>query len=174
MGTGWVMTPPKVLAAAILAAAALAVPSAAQADGPSDARARPQAVAVGVFSANLNGVSVFRQTDTTVKVNGFYFGLPANRSFFTVAYANNVCDPAQAFPVGPFYTNARGFGRLSTSVPAPAGIVAGTDSISVRRGDDATDIDRDTLVGPTDVVAVPGQPSIGLVECDSGPSPSSR
>jgi len=164
------MSPLKGSAAAAIVATAFAVPFAASA---SASAASGQSVAVGKFNRSLVGASVFRQTGTTVSVNGLYGRLPgrlpANRSFFTVAYANRQCDPAQAFPVGPFTTNRYGVGSLSTTVSGMAGLVAGTRSVSVRRGDDATDIDQDGLIGPTDVVAVPGQPGIGLIECDANP-----
>lgn len=47
--------------------------------------------------------------------------------------------------------------------------VAGTMSVSVRMADTAADLDQDGRTGPTDVVAVAGQPAIGLVDCDTTP-----
>ena len=147
------------LATAALATAAPAVASAN--DGPN--------LALGKFSRNLLGASAFAQSGTNIAVNGAYFFLRPNRSYFTVIYANGNCDPAQAFPVGPFTTDQWGRGVLSTSVTGAASLVAGTKSVSVRRGDDNTDIDKDGKTGPTDVVAVPGKPGIGLIECDGAP-----
>lgn len=72
-------------------------------------------------------------------------------------------------------TNSRGRARLAASVPRPAGVDFGaTGSVSVRIADtdrrgNPTDQDKDGLTGPTDVVAVPGKPRIGLVECDRRP-----
>ncbi len=134
----------------------------ANADTPSTARA--------VFSRNLLGASSFAQSGTSIRVTGLYSGLKPNRAYFTVVYGNGICDPAQAFPVGPFWTNQNGIATLDTTVTAPAGLVSGTMSMSVRRGDNQTDIDHDGKKGPTDVVAVPGQPSIGLIECNGHPT----
>lgn len=145
--------------AVALAGTVAAVPATAQATGPD-------AVKVGAFNRNLIGASVFRQTGTAITVNGAYVRLAPRSSFFTVIYANGNCDPAQAFPVGPFQTNRYGIGTLRMTVSGAAGLVAGSKSISVRNGDDSTDRDGDGLTGPTDVVAVAGQPSVGLVECD--------
>ncbi len=85
---------------------------------------------------------------------------------------NTVCDPAQAFPLGPFTTDRCGCARFTTTAPAPAAVdVGNAGTVSVRIGDDATDQDGDGFTGPIDVVAVPGQPSIGLVECSTRPCP---
>ena len=129
-------------------------------------------VAIGTFySRDVVGVSVFKQQATTIQVVGRYAGLRPNHAYFTVIYANNVCDPAQAFPIGPFWTNRYGLGSINQSVANPNGVsVGGTMSVSVRRGDNQSDIDGDGLLGPTDVVAVPGQPSIGLIHCDTAPT----
>lgn len=141
--------------------------------GAAAAPAPTGPVATGVFYHRLLGISRFRASadGTQVTVHGRYALLAPNSSYFTVIYANAVCDPAQAFPVGPFTTDSRGIGRLDTTVPTKIpGLVAGTRSVSVRIGDTAADLDGDGKTGPTDVVAVPGQPSIGLVECDSVPT----
>jgi hypothetical protein len=125
--------------------------------------------AVGVFHTNLIGTSIFTQTSpTTVRLQGSYTHLIPGAPYFSVIYANKNCDPAQAFPIGPFFANAHGNAQVDLTVTGPAP-VSGTMSVSVRHGDDATDQDHDGKLGPTDVVAVPGQPSIGLVECDNAP-----
>lgn len=129
----------------------------------------PDAV-FGTFSRNLAGASSFVQTGSNVAVYGLYAGLKRNTSYFTVVYGNGNCDPAQAFPVGPFVTDKLGRAALAASVALPAVVDLGlTGSVSVRRGDTNADLDGDGLTGPTDVVAVPGTPSIGLVECDRSP-----
>lgn len=160
----------KILVAAIAAPLILAgSASPAAADGSSSTTPVPTATAI--FTHNLLGISHFTQRGATVRVRGAYALLAPVSAYFTVVYGNTVCDPAQAFPIGPFYTNAQGFGRISQSATTTIpGLVAGTMSISVRRGDDSTDIDGDGLFGPTDVVAVPGTPSIGLIECNSAPT----
>lgn len=141
--------------------AAHAAAPAATADGGS---------AVGQFSRHLFGYSKFVQSGTTIRVTGGYFFLTPNKAYFTVIYGNKKCDPAQAFPVGPFTTNQYGFAILDTTVTAPtAGFVAGTMSVSVRRGDNKNDVDGDGITGPSDVIAVPGKPFIGLQECDRAP-----
>jgi hypothetical protein len=129
-------------------------------------------VAVGSFhSRDVTGYSVFKQQATTIQVVGKYTGLKPNRPYFTVIYSNNICDPAQAFPIGPFFTDHHGNGWINQSVANPNGIsVGGTMSVSVRRGDNQSDIDHDGLLGPTDVVAVPGNPPIGLIHCDGRPT----
>lgn len=129
----------------------------------------PGDVAIGDFYHRLLGTSLISQAGTNAQVYGRYAGLGRNRAYFTVAYGNTNCDPAQAFPIGPFYTDARGRATFAASVPLAVDL-GGTGSVSVRRGDNATDIDGDGLTGPTDVVAVPGQPGIGLIECDSNPA----
>jgi len=126
--------------------------------------------AVGVFHTNLLGVSVFTQAGVgQIRVQGSYSRLVPGAPYFTVIYGNTICDPAQAFPVGPFYASSRGTLRVDTTVASPIAPVRGTGSVSVRHGDTAADLDGDGKVGPTDVVAVAGQPSVGLVECDNAP-----
>lgn len=156
--------------------AAIAVPlilagsaSPAGAASPSSTPTVPTATAG--FYHNLFGVSRFTQRGSTVRVRGAYAFLKPSSAYFTVVYGNSICDPAQAFPIGPFYTNTQGFGTINQSATTTIpNLVAGTMSISVRRGDDSTDIDGDGLFGPTDVVAVPGNPSIGLIECNGAPT----
>ena len=152
-----------------LAAALLAVSGAA-----------PQTAAIGLFSQNLRGVSTFVEEGSTIHLRGAYAGLNPKRSYFSVLYGNGNCDPAQAFPVGPFRVRGNGAGGADVVAPNPAAAgmplidVAKTGSISVRIGDtdrkgNPTDQDGDGNYGATDVVAVAGQPSIGLVECDTSP-----
>lgn len=127
---------------------------------------------LGYFTQNLRGYSLFTQDPTTqtITVKGAYRGLAPNSPYFTVVYGNRNCDPAKAFPIGPFFSNARGRATVNlTSTPAPFDLGSGTMSASVRIGDTAADIDKDGKLGPTDVVAVAGQPSIGLVECNTSP-----
>lgn len=125
--------------------------------------------AIGVFHTNLIGTSIFTQISaTSIRLQGSYQRLIPGAPYFSVLYGNTTCDPAQAFPVGPFFADRRGQVQVSITVTGTK-IVATTGSISVRHGDDATDQDKDGKLGPTDVVAVPGQPSIGLVECDNAP-----
>ena len=132
----------------------------------------PGSAVAATFQRKLNGRSQFVSTNAgALEVYGQYAGLPANSPFFTVIYGNGNCDPAQAFPVGPFYTDANGRATFAANVPLPATVNVGqTGSASVRMGDTLMDIDKDGKVGPTDVVAVPGTPSIGLVECDYNPN----
>lgn len=125
--------------------------------------------ASATFSANLTGTSQFVQTGTSVTVTGSYSRLKPGHSYFTVVYGNGNCDPAAAFPVGPFVANSFGVATLSTTLTAPAGLVAGTMSMSVRRGDSQMDRDHDGLLGPSDVVAIPGHPKVGLIECNYHP-----
>ena len=130
----------------------------------------PADLAIGTFHRNLYGTSVFVAAGSSVNVYGTYAGLKRNSAYFTVMYGNKICAPAQAFPVGPFITDANGFATLAANVTLPAAVDVGAPgSVSVRRGDDATDQDGDGKTGPSDVVAVPGKPGIGLVECDSNP-----
>lgn len=125
--------------------------------------------ATGVFHTNLLGVSIFTQASpTTIRLQGSYSRLIAGAPYFSVIYGNTNCDPAQAFVIGPFFADRHGRANVDITM-AGTNIVAGTGSISVRHGDDATDQDRDGKTGPTDVVAIPGQPSVGLVECDNAP-----
>ncbi len=126
------------------------------------------ATATAVFYKNLLGYSKFTQSGTSITVDGSYTRLRPNRSYFTVIYGNKNCDPAQAFPVGPFTTDGKGRATLNMTVAATVP-VSGTQSMSVRRGDNNTDIDNDGKLGPSDVVAVPGSPSVGLIECNRHP-----
>ncbi len=165
-------TTPYVLAAAAAALASVATAVPAQASPtPLTTVGSPGPVVVGTFHKKLAGTSAFVVTPdaTTALVYGAYAKLGRNRAYFTVAYGNAVCDPAQEFPVGPFTTDAKGRGTLAAAVPLNGVSLAGSGSVSVRIGDDATDQDKDGKTGPTDVVAVPGQPKIGLVECDKHP-----
>jgi hypothetical protein len=130
--------------------------------GPTTPTAR------AIFYRGLLGESTFVQGSGQIAISGRYTHLIPGNSYFTVIYANGNCDPAQAFPVGPFTADANGNAALDTTVPT-AVLVSGTKSMSVRRADTQYDEDGDGKTGPTDVVAVPGQPSIGLVECDATP-----
>lgn len=148
----------------VLGAAALMLTAA-----PAMAAPTTTATATAVFSANLTGTSSFSQVGTVVTVAGSYSGLKPGHSYFTVVYGNGNCDPAAAFPVGPFVANAAGAATLSATLTAPAGLVAGTMSMSVRRGDSQMDRDHDGKLGPSDVVAIPGHPKVGLIECNYHP-----
>lgn len=161
-----------VAAATASLAAILASAPAQAAPTPQTTIGTPGAVVVGTFHKKLLGTSAFIVTPdgTTALVYGAYSRLAKNRAYFTVAYGNGVCDPAQAFPVGPFTTDNRGRATLAAAVPLNGVSLAGSGSVSVRIGDDATDQDGDGKTGPTDVVAVPGMPKIGLVECDRSPN----
>ena len=135
----------------------------------SSASAAQGDLAVGTFTHNVLGYSVFEQPDNaSIRTVGQYLFLRPGQSYFTVIYANGNCDPAQAFPVGPFVADKYGRGRINVLTPSTVP-VGGTGSISVRRGDNASDIDGDGKTGPSDVVAVPGKPYIGLIECDRHP-----
>ena len=124
--------------------------------------------ATAVFNRNLVGHSDFQQSGSTYHVTGQYAGLVAGNSYFTVIYGNANCDPAQAFPVGPFTAGQLGTSSLDTTVVS-AVPVRGTRSMSVRMADTSADLDGDGKTGPSDVVAVAGQPQIGLIECDTTP-----
>lgn len=124
--------------------------------------------ALATFNRGLQGASLFTQQSGAINVRGGYRNLLPGQSYFTVIYANNNCDPAQAFPVGPFTADNNGYASLNTTV-ATTVPVSGTMSMSVRRADSSIDEDRDGKAGITDVIAVAGQPAIGLVECNSHP-----
>ncbi|MDQ6849145.1 MAG: hypothetical protein M3070_04015 [Actinomycetota bacterium] len=155
-----------ILTISLTAGLATATSAAATTNGPGDTSS---ASATALFYRNLLGYSRFSQDGSAITVTGLYRGLRPQHAYFTVVYSNGNCDPAQAFPVGPFYTDGKGRGALNTTVTGAAGLVAGTMSMSVRRGDNNSDIDHDKLLGPTDVVAVPGKPRIGLIECQGNP-----
>lgn len=127
----------------------------------------------GRIGVGLSSITAADATD--LKVVGAYGGLGRSKPFFTVIYGNTNCDPAQAIVFGPFYSDAQGRATVNVTVPVPAAVgtaaaaLAGAGSVSVRIGDTAADIDRDGKTGPTDVVAVPGTPAIGLVECNDQP-----
>ena len=130
--------------------------------------------ALGTFNGNASGNSVFVQSGNTVRLIGVYSDLVPGQAYFSVIYGNGQCDPAQAFPVGPFTANGRGNASANLTATLPANVtVSGTMSISIRRGDVRkgvnTDQDGDGKTGPTDVVAVPGKPGVGLVDCDYAP-----
>lgn len=178
------MRSPRLLLATLAAIAltlAVALPAAAHDDGGGrggfSSFLPPTDIAVGNFySRSVVGASVFTAVpNQQVLVYGTYRNLTPGQSYFTVIYGNKVCDPAQAFPVGPFTADANGRGVLFSLVPLPAVVDVGlTGSVSVRFADadaagNPTDVDNDGLTGTTDVIAVAGQPSIGLVRCDTRP-----
>lgn len=133
------------------------------------AAAPADSAAIGLFK-NPDGVSVFTEQGDSIRAQGRYSELKPRSPYFTVVYANRTCDPAQAFPVGPFITDRRGRGYLDQTAANPTGVnVGAAQSISIRIGDTAADLDGDKKTGPTDVVAVAGQPSVGLVQCDTSP-----
>lgn len=170
------------IAALTAAAAALSVTLAGVAAADSDDHGgtpagrytqigTPDNVALGTFTRQLTGSSEFVQSGSNIDVYGQYRGLDKSRAFFTVIYANKNCDPAQAFPVGPFTTDSHGRALFAAQVPGNGVQVSGTMSVSVRYADtdrngNFTDQDGDNKTGPTDVVAVPGSPTIGLRECN--------
>ncbi len=146
----------------------------------------PGALVVGAFdSTHVGGTSTFLQTPvdgsgrSRVYVTGSYAGLDRFRPYFTSAYGNDDCDPAQAFPVGPFVSDGSGkailAGGVASDFNGTTADIAGARSVSIRIGDQDkdgryTDQDHDGIFGGGDVVAVPGKPRIGLVRCDSSPS----
>ncbi len=122
-----------------------------------------------VFYRGLLGESTFVQGTGQISVIGRYTHLIPGNSYYTVIYANNDCDPAQALPVGPFTADGAGNSSLTATV-ATAVPVAGTESMSVRRAATQYDVKANGQPYPAGaVVAVPGQPSIGLIECDATP-----
>ena len=177
-----------------LAAIAVLAASAAVGDMAADASGSTPTTAVTgawtsssnpLYAPSLKGTSHFIEKGKSVTVHVVDFGLTPNRAYFTVLYGNNNCDPAQAFPIGPFMSDA--FGRITGHLTVQdttgltGGVVAATGgangslgSISTRIGDtdqsgNPTDQDLDGKFGASDVVAVPGMPAIGLVQCDSAP-----
>ncbi len=162
----------KTLAASATVILGVGVAAVSVSAAPSGASpAAPTSSSTAVFSQNLLGVSRFTQHGSSVSVKGLYSGLTPGNSYYTVVYGNSNCDPAQAFPVGYFTAGRRGFTGFSmTTTTTIPNLVSGTMSMSVRMADTAADLDQDGLTGPTDVVAVAGTPSIGLVECNSHPT----
>jgi hypothetical protein len=149
------------LATAVIAVGALA-PMSALAIPTASAATRN--IALGVFHPEakfltLHGYSYFTESAAGIRVQGKYSGLQNHQPYFTVIYGDNNCDPVSAFPIGPFYSNTAGQAHVDKTFPNPKGIqVSTTGSVSVRHS---------TPQGK--VIAVPGKPSIGLVECDSHP-----
>ena len=163
--------------AAALASVLAATPAQASTDDVFGTAASAPAgtAAIGLFQGKPTGVSLFTNDGSNIDLRGVQSNLNNRRTYFSVIYGNGNCDPAQAFPISIGSPNRQGVVRFNTSAPNPKAIpVGGIGSVSVRfAATDAqgnpTDQDGDGKTGPTDVVAVAGQPSIGLVQCDQSP-----
>lgn len=166
------------LAAGSAAQAASTSSPSASATATSPSATGPNASVIGHFkTAKVSGYSHFYTKGSQVRVISNLTNLTPGQGYFTVVYANKNCDPAQAIPTGPVVADASGKATLETTVNGPAAGLKGAGSVSVRFADDGNvgapagnDVDGDGIVGPIDVVAVPGQPSVGLLICDSNPS----
>ena len=165
------------IGAAALASVLAAAPAQASTDDVFGTAASAPAgtAAIGLFQGKPTGISLFTNDGSNIDLRGVQSNLNNRRSYFSVIYGNGNCDPAQAFPVAIGSPNRQGVVRFSTSAPNPNGImVGGTGSVSVRIADtdangNPTDQDGDGIKGAGDVVAVPGNPSVGLVQCDQSP-----
>lgn len=156
----------RLLALPLTLAAVLAAAPTASATPPS-----ARTLVIGSFNGpTVSGQSFFR-TDGAGQsyVVSYLRKLTPGSAYFTVAYGNTDCDPAQAAPAGPVFADRSGRATLVTTISTGAADIAASGSVSVRMADTAADIDGDGIKGSIDVVAKVGEPEVGLIQCDTSP-----